>query len=309
MALSPYLYGDLDGRIEADLQNNPWWELYAGAELGLGIEAEILGKEIFDFNTNPPLINFEQLVASASISNPPTANFYSNTTSGIAPLTVNFTDQSINEPTSWQWDFGDGGTSAQQNPSHIYNEDGSYTVSLTVSNNNGHDTKTIANYINVNGGSGSNILTEDFEDNNLHPNISIIETGTYNASPNIKNRVELGSNYSYGFGKSTCSANCFDNYTTEMIIDFGTPRYVNSINFKIMELDGDWGSSGNVYIDGVKVEDVQLGNSPSNDHIPDLEPRYINISVDSQVTEIRIYVRDITNKSEIFLDDLVIVGE
>ncbi|NIQ09984.1 MAG: PKD domain-containing protein, partial [Gammaproteobacteria bacterium] len=44
---------------------------------------------------------------------PPTADFAASPTSGTAPLTVNFTDLSSGSPTSWSWDFGDGGTSAE----------------------------------------------------------------------------------------------------------------------------------------------------------------------------------------------------
>jgi PKD repeat protein len=42
---------------------------------------------------------------------------------------------------SWQWDFGDGATSAEQNPSHIYGYPGTYTVSLTVSGACGNGAK------------------------------------------------------------------------------------------------------------------------------------------------------------------------
>ncbi|MEW5995100.1 MAG: S8 family serine peptidase, partial [Candidatus Zixiibacteriota bacterium] len=62
---------------------------------------------------------------------PPVADFVGSPTSGNAPLTVNFTDQSTGSPTSWSWDFGDGGTSTAQNPSYTYNSVGTYTVSLT----------------------------------------------------------------------------------------------------------------------------------------------------------------------------------
>jgi len=84
----------------------------------------------------------------------PVGNFTADITSGEAPLTVNFTDQSTNNPTSWQWDFGDGGSSAEQNPSHTYSTDGTYTVSLTVSNEYGSDTKTNTGYIYVGSGGG-----------------------------------------------------------------------------------------------------------------------------------------------------------
>ncbi len=97
----------------------------------------------------------------------PVANFSANNTSGPAPLTVSFTDQSTNNPTTWQWDFGDGGTSTQPNPSHTYNIDGSYTVSLFVNNNYGSDTKTILNYIEVENTSNNPIANYPFAGNAL----------------------------------------------------------------------------------------------------------------------------------------------
>jgi len=83
---------------------------------------------------------------------PPVANFSGSPTSGCAPLAVSFTDQSTGDITSWSWDFGDGGTSTQQNPSHTYNSGGQYTVSLTVTGPGGSDTNTKTNYITVNVG-------------------------------------------------------------------------------------------------------------------------------------------------------------
>jgi PKD repeat protein len=54
-------------------------------------------------------------------------------------LTVSFSDNSINQPTSWQWNFGDGNTSTAQNPAYTYFVPGSYTVCLTVTNSCGSD--------------------------------------------------------------------------------------------------------------------------------------------------------------------------
>ena len=78
-----------------------------------------------------------------------TANFSASPTSDIAPLTVTFTDRSLGSPTSWSWDFGDGGTSLSQNPAHIYTDVGTYTVSMTAINEYGPDTKTRWSYIHV----------------------------------------------------------------------------------------------------------------------------------------------------------------
>jgi len=67
----------------------------------------------------------------------PQASFTSNVGSGYTPLDVVFTDTSTGTPTSWYWDFGDGATSTAQNPMHIYDEAGRYTVKLTVTNDAG----------------------------------------------------------------------------------------------------------------------------------------------------------------------------
>jgi uncharacterized protein (TIGR02145 family) len=85
----------------------------------------------------------------------PSAAFTAEPTSGAAPLAVNFTDQSTNTPTSWQWSFGDGGTSTQQNPAQTYQNPGSYTVQLTVTNSYGSDTEIKTNYITVTSGGGT----------------------------------------------------------------------------------------------------------------------------------------------------------
>jgi PKD repeat protein len=61
------------------------------------------------------------------------AQFTSDVTSGAVPLTVHFTDQSTGNPTSWNWDFGDGTSDTLQNPVHTYNQVGTYTVKLTIS--------------------------------------------------------------------------------------------------------------------------------------------------------------------------------
>ena len=79
----------------------------------------------------------------------PVADFIGNPTLGPAPLTVSFNDRSTNIPTSHNWSFGDGATAAIPNPTHSYAAQGSYTVSLTVSNAAGQDTETKIDYITV----------------------------------------------------------------------------------------------------------------------------------------------------------------
>jgi len=80
----------------------------------------------------------------------PVATFSASPTSGKAPLNVRFADKSTGSPTSWSWNFGDKSTSTAQNPTHKYTKAGKYTVSLTVKNVAGTNTKTMTNYITVN---------------------------------------------------------------------------------------------------------------------------------------------------------------
>jgi PKD repeat protein len=82
----------------------------------------------------------------------PTADFSATTTSGLKPLTVNFSDSSTSYDgiTAWEWDFGDGYTSTEQNPTHEYATEGIYTVSLTVYEADGDsDTEAKVDYIIV----------------------------------------------------------------------------------------------------------------------------------------------------------------
>lgn len=80
---------------------------------------------------------------------PPIADFSASVVTGSAPLIVIFSDTSINDPATWLWDFGDGTTSTQQNPTHTYEQDGTYTVSLTATNASGSDAMIKTNYISA----------------------------------------------------------------------------------------------------------------------------------------------------------------
>jgi PKD repeat protein len=62
-----------------------------------------------------------------------------------AGLAVDFNDESLKNPTSWHWDFGDGQGSQEQHPQHQYETEGAYEVCLEVRNAYGADTlcKTI----------------------------------------------------------------------------------------------------------------------------------------------------------------------
>ncbi|MGD1018382.1 MAG: PKD domain-containing protein [Verrucomicrobiia bacterium] len=78
----------------------------------------------------------------------PSASFFANPASGIAPLTVTFTDTSIGIVTNWYWDFGDGSTTNVTTPSvtHTYSL-GTYTVTVVVTGPGGVDASTQPNAV------------------------------------------------------------------------------------------------------------------------------------------------------------------
>ena len=143
----------------------------------------------------------------------PNANFSTTNQGGGA---IEFTDNSSNNPTGWLWDFGDGNTSTQQNPTHTYATAGNYTVCLTASNSAGSNTfcmtvsvsfAPIANFTSSDSGGGTIIFTDnssnnptswvwDFGDGNTstqqNPTHTYTATGTYTVCLTVTNNA--GSN-------------------------------------------------------------------------------------------------------------------
>jgi gliding motility-associated-like protein len=105
----------------------------------------------FDTLTKLPAILVAALLLATTTAQgqAPVANFTASPLSGCAPLVVNFQDLSSGNPTSWNWDFGNGNSSTLQNPTAAYFSPGIYTVRLTVTNANGTHTLTRTNYISV----------------------------------------------------------------------------------------------------------------------------------------------------------------
>lgn len=142
----------------------------------------------------------------------PAANFSATPSSGNAPLNVTFTDASTNTPTSWNWSFGDGTNSNEQNPKHTYSAAGNYTVTLTVNNSAGTDTKVKTGFVTVKTippkllanftatpTSGNASLSVSFIDNSTGSPISwrwSFGDGTYSTSRNTSHTYTNEGKYS-----------------------------------------------------------------------------------------------------------------
>ncbi len=112
---------EVDGVGEGDLSTG--YSDYSS----LGVYS-ISGSYTLGDNNQPPVSNFEAIIECDQVT---------------------FKSTSINVVTSYSWDFGDGTTSTEQNPTHTYTASGIYTISLTATNDHGSDTNTKSNFINI----------------------------------------------------------------------------------------------------------------------------------------------------------------
>ena len=79
----------------------------------------------------------------------PTAKFEADRLTVLEGDTIHFIDRTKNDPSSWLWLFGDGNTSTDQEPAHVYNLAGTYTVELEATNEGGTSSLEKADYITI----------------------------------------------------------------------------------------------------------------------------------------------------------------
>ncbi len=123
----------------------------------------------------------------------PHASFAANQTSGCSPLSVQFSNTSTGA-TSYYWMLGNGNTSTLQNPSNLYTNTGSFTITLIATDGNGvSDTAQYVNYITV----------------IPKPSADFVATATTscldNNSFSFVNNSTGGSSYFWDFGDGTTS--------------------------------------------------------------------------------------------------------
>jgi len=134
---------------------------------------------------------------------PPVAAFAADSTSGEIPMTVTFSDSSTGIISTWLWDFGDGQSSFEPDPVHVYTTADTFTVSLTVSGPGGTNTATKAGYI-----------------------IAKLPVGINDIWSGIPDKFQLRQNY----------PNPFNPQTT---IVFGLPK-TSPVTVAVYNLKGEW---------------------------------------------------------------------
>lgn len=181
----------------------------------------------------------------------PVANFTANPTTGCVGTTVQFTDLSTNNPTSWQWSFPGGtpSSSTAQNPSVTYNSAGTYNVTLIACNANGCDTLTQTAYINIQSGQPLP-LTEGFQGTQFLPP----GWSAFNGNPTSVYWVHNTS--VGGFGQSNKCAQ-FDNYnnnTNGAYDEMRTPVLnLTGLQTCTLTFDVAYARYDNTYFDALEV--------------------------------------------------------
>jgi len=132
-----------DGKVDSTEQNPSYTYASAGT---YAVNLTVSGPGGSDSE-----VKTEYIVVSEPLPEAPVAAFTATPTSGDAPLTVNFTDQSTGVVSYYSWDFDNDGTadSTEQSPSYTYVAAGTYTVKLTVTNARASDEEVKAGYITV----------------------------------------------------------------------------------------------------------------------------------------------------------------
>ncbi len=108
-------------------------------------------------------------------------DFSSDKTDGFYPLTVKFSNDSEGDAESWFWDFGDGNTSTEINPIHIYTKIGKFNVKLIGKNSAEQDSLIKTEYINVDNPLSNYAV--DFTANMLEGNLNMEVTFSPVTSP------------------------------------------------------------------------------------------------------------------------------
>ncbi len=131
----------------------------------------------------------------------PTANFSFSGAGGVAPCTVSFTNESTNAD-SYSWDFGDGHTSTETNPTHTYQSGGTFTVTLTATNQYGSN--SITKNVNIQSPEG--------------PTANFTFSGAGGMAPctvTFHNTSTNASSYSWDFGDGSTSTQTNPSHTYE----------------------------------------------------------------------------------------------
>lgn len=177
------------------------------------------------------------------------ADFEADTTTVCAGSFIQFTDLSTQGSNSWSWSFPGGlpSSSNLRNPQILYGAQGTYDVTLVVSNGVSNDSITMTNYITVNGAPGINFDVDNISCNGLTDgSITVNPAGgqspySYNWSPSGSgNNISSLSAGSYSVTVTDANG-CSDNGSVNI-----TEPDTISIQFSSTDVSCNGGSDGSI---------------------------------------------------------------
>lgn len=234
--------------------------------------------------------------------NPPIVDFSANATNVFTGTSVDFTDLTVNNPTTWSWDFGDGNNSTSQNPSNTYATAGTYTVSLTCTNAEGSDTETKVGYIVV---TDPTAPTSEFTADITNASVAQVITFT-----DLTTGVPGTWLWDFGDGNTSTSQNPTHSYSnpgTYTVTLTTTNAYGNNVETKVGYITINAGGSvavavsqgsddaeefrvggiaGDMYLNS---SDLEIGNDGGDEQYVGL--RFQNVNVPQGATISNAYIR------------------
>jgi len=208
------------------------------------------GTETITFNaTDPSGLGDEDsaVFTVTSVNDEPEADFTYTPSEPSVGETIQFTDASTDIDgtiVSWSWDFDDGQTSTLQNPTHKYNDDDTYSVSLEVTDNDG-GTNTVIKSVHV---LPNNVpLVNSTYPTNSAVNISFLGTPInaeiYDAD-NDSLWIEIWSNHS-GTWIQYATSNYSENASEWLVLDYNEDGEWGASDLSWLNARNGWGLSGN----------------------------------------------------------------
>jgi parallel beta-helix repeat protein len=219
---------------------------------------------------------------------------------GIAPLTVQFSDGTENDPLEWMWDFGDGFTSSEQNPVHTYLKPGIYDVILSAVNACGvYDTLTRSEYVTV---TGFKTVLLDTTDDRFFKTFSILYDtlyGFFNRDIHIEvDTIDLPQRGGVHFVLSNYQVNVFDTVVvTASLSEDMSPGVFR--HYLISTADGD--SQIDTILIEIESNPITL-ISASDDTLRFDSTQVGSVSADT------VLIHNVSDSSELFISSITILG-